>query len=273
MKTFKIFGYLGIYLILSLPLELATAQSKLPNKQSAAIWANINKVKIDGKADEWNDRYQAYNKATDLFYTLANNENFLYLIIHVEDPGVIETLTHFGFTFSVQPQEEKDNGKDFTTIQFPLSETKQLGLVLNKPGVEQDTSASNAKMIMNSNNNILQTRHKVIVVNTINEADTISVYNELGFKIVETFDSKRYYTLEMAIPAKYLKFSKKGTSILSYHLLINGYQDSKLANYTLSVPPGGFTPQQQQAINELDGRINKRWSRTDFRGEYVLATK
>ena len=58
---------------------MANAQ-KLPNVQQASLRAPEN-VKVDGKPTEWGDKLQAYNKATDVFYTIANDYNNLYLII------------------------------------------------------------------------------------------------------------------------------------------------------------------------------------------------
>ena len=40
----------------------ATAQ-KLPNVQATSLRAPAN-IKIDGKATEWNDKFQAYNHST-----------------------------------------------------------------------------------------------------------------------------------------------------------------------------------------------------------------
>lgn len=38
-------------------------------------------VVIDGKLDEWEEKEFVYNESTWLWYTIANDENFLYLAI------------------------------------------------------------------------------------------------------------------------------------------------------------------------------------------------
>ncbi|MES2274929.1 MAG: hypothetical protein V4592_02825 [Bacteroidota bacterium] len=249
-----------------------TQAQKLPNVQQHSLRAPEN-TKIDGKATEWNNKYQAHNDATNVFYTIANNNDFLYLIVHAEDPAVVETLTSYGFTFGLQTQGKKGNTKDAVTIRFPLDVVKRLGLTLNKAGVVPDTAADVVRSVMTGNNNILQQRHQTIIVNGIKGLDTLSVYNDTGFKVAEAFDSKRNYTLEIAIPLKYLEFIKTGAATLAYHLLINGYAGSTIGNMPINTPPGGFTPEMLQGLAELEVRVNKRYARTDFWGEYTLAKK
>jgi len=202
-----------------------TYAQKLPNKQEAGVYAPAN-IKIDGKADEWIDKFQAYNHATDLFYTLANNDEFIYLIMHAENPNVIETIATYGLTFSIQPQG-KNKDKENVIIQFPVFEPHD-GMpryALYMTGVTIDTSARVEEGVMNSNNKMLHQKHKKIVVNGIAGLDTLSMYNDVGIKIVEAFDSKRHYTLEMAVPLKYFRFLKTENSKLAYHVLVNGYVD------------------------------------------------
>lgn len=72
MKTF-----LAVLLITASFINV-TAQ-KLPNIQQAGLKAPEN-IKIDGKATEWG-KFNAFNGATDVFYSIANNEKHLYLIV------------------------------------------------------------------------------------------------------------------------------------------------------------------------------------------------
>ncbi|MES2274931.1 MAG: hypothetical protein V4592_02835 [Bacteroidota bacterium] len=254
----------------ALAMRVSYAQ-KLPNKQEASVWVPTN-VKIDGKASEWNDKFQAHNDATNLFYTIANSDDFIYLIVHTKDPLVIETITSFGFIFDLQAVEKNSNKDNQVKIKFPLDDVKRLGLFLNKPGTTPDTSADALRSVMTGNNNILQQRHKAIIVNGIEGLDTLSIYNDTGVKAVEAFDIKRNYTLEIAIPIKCLKFLKSSDSKLSYHLLINGFAGSKINARPLITPPN-LTPEEAQAVAEMEIRINGKYARTDFWGEYTLARK
>lgn len=249
---------------------LVNAQ-KLPIKQNNGLWVPAN-IKINGNADEWDNKFQAYNHATDLFYTLANNDAFIYLIVHAEDPDVITTISTYGFTFGIQVEKNANANKNLIVIQFPLFDFKN-GIPifsLYKAGAAIDTSASVEQTIMTGNNKLLQQKHKIIIVNGVAALDTLSIYNDKGIKVAESFDNKRTYTLEMAIPLKYIKQLTGDVSKFSYHMLINGRET---ANIPFNTPPGGFTPEEQKGVDALYARINKRYARTDFWGEYTLAKK
>ncbi|MBC7401019.1 MAG: hypothetical protein H7289_13850, partial [Mucilaginibacter sp.] len=56
---------------------IANAQ-KLPKVQTASIAAPTN-IKIDGKATEWGNKFQAFNRTTEVYYTLSNSATKLYL--------------------------------------------------------------------------------------------------------------------------------------------------------------------------------------------------
>ena len=57
-------------------ISLVVHAQKLPNKQEISFQAPTN-IKIDGKASEWNNQFLAYNNATDIYYTIANDDKNL----------------------------------------------------------------------------------------------------------------------------------------------------------------------------------------------------
>ncbi len=256
------------YVCLSIPLY--SFSQKLPDKQTISIWAQAN-IKIDGKAAEWSNKYRAHNNATDLYYTLANNDNFLYLVIHAENPEVIQTLTTYGFKYTIQAPGKQNIENTAITVEFPLQEIRSLGLILNKPGVTPDSTESSRKGIMNSNNNALQTRHKSLIVKGVRGIDTLSVYNDAGIRVAEGFDVNRNYTLEIMIPLKLLPFLNNKNANLTYHLFIIGHANSAANKMPYNTPPGGFTPEVLQGLAELELRLNKKYASTDFSGYYTLA--
>jgi len=46
--------------------SLTVNAQNLPNVQKVSVRAPAN-IKIDGKASEWDDKFQAFNHATDIF--------------------------------------------------------------------------------------------------------------------------------------------------------------------------------------------------------------
>src|SRR5471030_539366 len=69
----------GIGLTHSTPpvIMIPDEAKKLPDIQPTDLYAPSN-IKIDGKTTEWEDKFQAYNRATDVFYTVANDNNNFY---------------------------------------------------------------------------------------------------------------------------------------------------------------------------------------------------
>ena len=95
----------------------ANAQ-KLPNIQTASLRAPAN-VKIDGKPTEWNNQFQAYNKATDVYYTIANDDKKLYLTIQSADEFIIKKMI-WGRTVLTISQTNKKTDSNRVTISFPI---------------------------------------------------------------------------------------------------------------------------------------------------------
>src|SRR5476651_1276857 len=77
----------------------ATAQ-KLPAVQQISLRTPDN-LRIDGKPTEWNNKFQAYNSRTDFYYTIANNDNNLYVIIQTPIPDVIRRIMNGGVSLTI----------------------------------------------------------------------------------------------------------------------------------------------------------------------------
>ena len=85
-----------------------TYAQKLPNMQTANVPAPAN-IKIDGKANEWNNQFQAYNKATSVFYTVANDDDHLYLAIQAADIVIVEKILSGGITINLKRSDKKNS--------------------------------------------------------------------------------------------------------------------------------------------------------------------
>jgi len=97
---------------------LSTNAQKLPNVQTASLRAPAN-TKIDGKPTEWDNKFQAYNHATEVYYTLANDDDKLYLVVQATDRQIINKIIGGGVTFTVQKSGKK-NDKGGISITYPL---------------------------------------------------------------------------------------------------------------------------------------------------------
>lgn len=245
---------------------------KLPNVQTASLRAPAN-VKIDGKATEWNNQLQAYNKATNVFYTIANDDNKLYLTIQATDESIIKKIIMGGLTLSVNKTNKRDI-KNAAAVTFPVYDINYPPSYFNfnKSKIAGD---SNVDSLMIMYNKTLSSKYKLIGVSGIeNITDSLlSVYNENGIKTAALLDKQLNYTYEMAVPLKYLKLNS--TTKITYNIKIN---TATIDGRKLEMVPGrtivifkGADGVTYQLGN--DPQSLALVAPTDFWGEYTLATK
>lgn len=264
-------------LLLLAILAFANTQAQnLPNKQKKSVKIPAD-FKIDGKSTEWNNKFQAYNIATNLYYTIANNTEFVYLIAHIQDPAVINRIANNGFTFELYKNETPQK-KDLISITLPYSGSKYFSLNLTKP-TGADTLLE--KGILKANNALLQKFHKFTIVKGIEGLDSVSVYNdEAGIRFAEGLDINEDYTIELQLPVKFIQLLPGDNLKFKYHLVINGLPAfGPIVGSTMLSSDGtttytaakDFTPEQQAANEELQARIAAKYAATDFKAEYTLA--
>lgn len=271
MKTLQLLS------IATLTFVNAYAQ-KLPNVQQSGLRAPAN-VKIDGKPTEWG-KFAAYNNATSLFYTIANDDKNLYLAIQADDPNVLTKITNRGVLLIINPSGKKDD-KEAISINYPVFElrynTKPFIRFSNSSGLTADErraiNANPDSMLMLANKK-LKANDKYIRTSGIADVDTmLSIYNEKGITANEIFTKGPVYNYEIAIPLKYLNLKGGASAKFSYHIVLNGMnvdRDSGLkvtkqpdGNMLVSFAPGFVTIQNKDMPAVM--------STTDFWGEYTLA--
>ena len=180
---------------------MVTFGQKLPNVQQAGLRIPGN-IKIDGKANEWNNKFQAYNKSTEIFYTIANSNNDLYLILYAINTSIIKKIIQGGVSFTINIQGE-NNIKNSVVITYPHydNENKPYSAVLSSRSelandiTQNDTRADS---LMKALNKQLASRLKMIGVEGVKaiEDSVISVYNNDGIKAVGLFDTQLNYTYD-----------------------------------------------------------------------------
>jgi len=267
-----------ITLLLLSVLAFANANAqKLPGKQETSVRIPAN-VKIDGKATEWNNKFQADNGTADLLYTIANNDEELYLVVQVKNRYVFKKIIDRGLTFSVKNAE---SGK-IASFTFPYNVVKGTErLSLSFIGDMLLTPAKLSDDELAYNNKVLRDSHKFIKVTGVEGVDSlVSLYNENGIKAAELFDNKRIYTLEMTLNLKLLGPSTtNGTKVL-YGLKVNPVERGPISTTMgmMIIGKGGrdvtaeaspeLKAQAEMAANELQANM---FGGTEFEGEYALA--
>jgi hypothetical protein len=97
--------------------SLLVAQ-KLSNIQSGSL-SIPSSIKIDGQATEWGNKFQAYNHSTDIFYSVANNDKFFYVIIQATDADIMKKIIRGGITVSINTKQ-KEFLPGCKAVEFPL---------------------------------------------------------------------------------------------------------------------------------------------------------
>lgn len=248
---------------------LNTYAQKLPNKQEGSLKAPAN-VKIDGKPTEWG-AFKAYNSATDLFYTLANDEQNFYLIIQAGNRRAMNKIFAGGISLFLTNATNADkNARGIITyLAFPKSNRFAIVEML------KDTAAMNLKAI----NSAMAASLKTIGVKNLNDIseDIISVYNDYGIMAASYLTDRNTYTCEIAIPLKNLKTFINGKSVINYTLQANAQSLNSMKVVVNGKEVNNVTadPRIMEMMNKIsqseDGAsLRETMSDTNVSGEYVL---
>lgn len=268
MKT-KPIKYPYYWLALTMCIGISANAQKLPNVQSTGVYAPAN-VKIDGKAAEWNNQFQAYNKSTSLNYTIANNNDNLYLVFQATDKTAIQKMLGGGITLTIN---------NAISISTPVTSSPNRANIVKELRSTEPVNEG----LLDELNKGLATNFKEIKLNGISAiSDTvISVYNNYGIKVAGTLDVNKAYTCEIVIPLKYIS----GNGTLNYNIRVNGlkftYTDSNgkpidpssLISAGGPAAPGGPTASGSAIQTSNTSTVLELINPTDFSGTYILIKK
>jgi hypothetical protein len=259
------------FIVITFTLEA----QKLPNVQQISVKAPTN-IKIDGKASEWSNKFGARNANTELFYTMANDDKKLYLVVQTQSYRVMNRIASGGIKLVIQKNRTKnDSGAPF--VKFPyLEKPKQLNLSfvnISKVGsgtnrVDPKSPQEAAKVydsLARNINKILTSQLKLIYVDGIAGIDNLlPVYNDKGVQAANLTDSKKNYTCEIAIDLKLLDLEPDKAEKFSYHIVVNG-EPKRFVHPVLLEPD---VASGQIATPDWVTEVS---ATTDFWGEYTLA--
>ncbi|MDB5029526.1 hypothetical protein [Mucilaginibacter sp.] len=253
---------------------IANAQ-KLPNVQQISLRAPIS-IKIDGKTTDWGDQFQAFNHSIDAFYTIANDDNNLYLIVQAKDEAVAKKIIGGGIVLSITPAKNKfEHGAGVGPL---ITNKGRLGIssayMQFMEYADSKTKSKQTDSLWSIMNKELTNESKEMVVGGIKGIDNvISVYNNYGIKTALLFDRTGALNFELTIPLKYLNNATNNQPKFFYNLMIRGMSiNAKVVKSktgeaaTVTDVPIGLTTRKSSDMELL-------MSNTDFWSEYTLAKK
>jgi hypothetical protein len=262
------------------------AGQTLPVKQTVSLRAPDD-IKIDGKTTEWDNKFQAFNKATEVFYTVSNDDYNLYFTIRVIQPRIIEKIMNAGITVIVSSSGRKnDKSDENVSVTFPLMDYSNVPRIVTEAGAKtknifyssaprsrpeeykQDSETKSSDSLKDDATKLLALNAKTIQVKGTKEIqdEQLSVYNDKGIKVGAAFDHTGAYTYELALPLKTIGLSINNDKKFSYSIKLQSRLDvfrrGMVSRYS-------NIEGHEQPIDEdqdLDGT-------TDFWDDYVLAKK
>jgi hypothetical protein len=263
-------------LIFLLAICLSTYAQKLPNIQQTSLRAPDN-VKIDGKVPEWGEKFEAYNKGTEIHYTISNDKDYLYLTVQAKDHQIIKKIIVGGLAFTINASGNKKN-KNGAVITFPFYQKGQ-----NYPFITLETAAAIKKdvanyaarwdSLINTSNNRIKSGFKFIGTSGLKDINNemIPVYNAEGISAVAMLDDNLYYNFELVVPLKLLAVGSIPEK-LAYNIKLNGlaFGGSDLKDsgrFVMWVGSDG----NNYRMEDASPRSWSLASPTDFWGEYTLA--
>jgi len=217
---------------------------KLDNVQRNSLFAPSG-TKADGNIKEWKDRFEAYNKSTRIFYTLANDDKYLYLVMQSQISASTNKIMRGGITFSI-----KLNGGDNpvkAAITFPvvtMADTKALKDALRLPDptnpekltAEQQAYRRDSIQAAMMNRRLVAFKFiKAIGIPGITDS-VLSVYNEQGIKAVLKYTKDRNLNYELAIPLALLGLTAQNPEF-NYQIRLNGERPIPIKT-NISLPEG-----------------------------------
>ena len=257
--------------LLSCSAANRTQAQSLPTIQKTSVFAPRN-IKIDGKSNEWDNKFQAKNNATEIFYTIANDHKNLYFIIKAVDPVIVKKILGGGMSYTVNNSGRKE-GKGNITLSFPRANSGSSAKVGGLLQQIEDGPNKTDSLILAMNDELVS-GYKEIKVNGFKDiADTsISIYNEEGFKTAMRFDNKKALTCEIAIPLKCLGLSSDSESKIIYNIMLSGILK------TMKMVPRTVGGGQQVMMFNVSAKMISNTNDfqtlnypTDFWGDYTLA--
>lgn len=177
------------------------------------------KVVIDGDLSEWGDSLRYLNEEKKIPYTLANDQENLYVAIRINDRTEQARIINAGITLSIDPKGKK---KETFTMTFPLSDPgskPKLGFRKDDNGeLTQQDRDELVRERLTTLRNIKVTGFKDI------EYDMITTSNTYGIKAYINYDADGNLVYEAAIPLKFFHVDNPSKNEWAFNFKINGMQ-------------------------------------------------
>jgi len=213
---------LKLSLSAGLLLSVAVSSFAQSEQHSSNMASAPGKISIDGNLNDWGDSLRYYNPEKKLNYTLANDQQNLYLAIRFNDRMEQERIMRAGLTWSVNPKGKK---KDTYSLTFPVAEQNggQMSALL-KPDNSDTAPEQRERMDRDEMRKASLTQLRNMKVTGFKDIDydIITTTNSYGFKAALNFDDDGNLTYEAAIPLKFFDADDIKKNEWAFNIKVNG---------------------------------------------------
>lgn len=195
----------------------------VPTKVWAQKKAEVIKTKwaespmlIDGILSDWTDSLDLYSSETKLYYSIANDQENIYIAVKNTSAENLSKILARGISFTANYERNKKNPP---TITFPILD--------RTPGKKQiETEEPDPKEIQRR----IISKIKEIRVEGFDELvdGGISLYNTYGIKAAMSFDENNDMIQELAIPLSLLGIKFESIDLITYRIRVNGFQGTAM---------------------------------------------
>ena len=198
---------IGCIAVFNLPIASAQKKAELINTK----WAKTA-VQADGSLNDWQDSLSLFNDATKLYYSLANDNNNIYLALRSSSREDLTKILAGGISFSANIESKK---KDPPTVIFPVLDRTP---GKNRNIKEQPEEQEMQKQVLARIKDIKVTGFKEII------DGGISLQNMYGIRASAAFDKNNNLVQEIIIPLSLLNLSIAKNELVTYNIKVNGLQ-------------------------------------------------
>ncbi|GAB2982829.1 hypothetical protein GCM10027049_19550 [Mucilaginibacter puniceus] len=226
-------------LLVILNCTIVAFSQKLPAKQEISVYAPST-IKLDGKITEWGN-LQAYNPATEIAYTIANDDDKLYFICSATIPEAIQKIQFSGITLTIMPVDQK-------SVIAPVGITYPIVPWVNvQINYDLREKAPLKESLVSSINDKISGHLKEIKISGLKDfpEGTVPVYNDKGITGGHYISRDKVYTYELAFPLSLIRplINDKGT--FNYKVQVNGMGKDVIT--VGGVGPGMSAPSEKPA--------------------------
>lgn len=240
--------------------------------QTKSVWgATYKRADLDKTP-----KFEAYNPATETFYTLSNDNDNLYLAIQARTPIIIEKAIKGGIVFTISQTKNTDNDDSKLVVKYPLmsrDEYRNLKTSVKPQATDEIEKNVEIKNFVTDENKKINSAAKTIRLTASKaKTDTLSIYNEKGIQVMSFLDYNLHYNYQLTFPLSYLSaFSNK--SNFFYNVALPGF----FGDFSREITEGITAVHVVNGEVKIEGPsaplIAIMSNKTDFTGEYKLATQ